>query len=903
MSWRRLGRNCPICGGLRNDCRESLITNLIHCRHLLATPADYIYLRDDRLGFGMWQHKDSRQDFIDEKAEERRREKQYKYEAYQKELKEAQAQSLSVEERHNEISLVLEQLDLWSVHRDKLLKRFSVITEDVQECNRLIEEGGYKSVSQWQKLKVAVKDSLPGVKLGGQSLLVSGDGILCPIKNEKGLYIGWQVRLDKPNQGNKYLWLAGERKRANRPTSHLRSGELPIAIFAPNSKILIESKRNNTIGLAEGIAFKPQIAANRLGIPFIGASSGNFARSRQLLKQYLDFLGCDKTTEIVWFVDAGAITNLSVMGVYRRSIDLLRSWGYKLKIAWWKQIRKSDGDIDEIPTEKLETIEYISVEQFLQLARQEQSEDHFPPGKQSQQYGPAIEQEPDWTDYAAYMAAEEEEEKVNEAIANNDFCLWLKAKIRGLSNHFKGFATREVQETKIDKLPRVIKWHPGNPLPTPEVYIGEPSPRIIFPKGYRLEVQMGLKKAGWKIVWDSSPTGTGKSYDCGLLDIDKAGVSTAWYLDENHRNCSTPVVKQKYIDLEPRHEGQYLDRFGKLRLASTDEDKAKSVVQANCMNANLFALLKQQGWHAELTDTDAPNAICASCIHHVEKTSKNSNSARCSVFEGEGFGYRTQRISTLQEKYIRAHLTSLPEPDDEPGDRTDDDDRVNSFWDYSNNWAYIEEAGKSLTGIQSIEAKLSDFDRQMMTIATNYPDLFSQLKPLNILRTILEGSFPEGIGDRFGINHDELIKLLGKPPENIIDLLAAILETQPTGVIAEPTDIVDPNAIDKKWRNAAKTANRVSCREASHKSTQTLNTIYANWLEPLLKIWARLESGALRICFTHDGIKLKITTKNHRVTEILKAFGFTVLLDATLNKKVIKLSQRVTSPTRLQNRT
>nr|MDJ0719535.1 hypothetical protein [Prochloraceae cyanobacterium] len=80
-----------------------------------------------------------------------------------------------------------------------------------------------------------------------------------------------------------------------------------IALFAPNSKILIESKRNNTIGLAEGIAFKPQIAANRMGIPFIGASSGNFARSRQLLKQYLDFLGCDKTTEIVWFVDAGAI--------------------------------------------------------------------------------------------------------------------------------------------------------------------------------------------------------------------------------------------------------------------------------------------------------------------------------------------------------------------------------------------------------------------------------------------------------------------------------------------------------------------------------------------------------------------------------------------------------------------
>ncbi len=81
---------------------------------------------------------------------------------------------------------------------------------------------------QWQKLKVALNDRLPGVKLGGQSLFVSGDGILCPIKNEKGLYIGWQVRLENPSNGNKYLWLAGERKRANRPTSHLRYRELPI---------------------------------------------------------------------------------------------------------------------------------------------------------------------------------------------------------------------------------------------------------------------------------------------------------------------------------------------------------------------------------------------------------------------------------------------------------------------------------------------------------------------------------------------------------------------------------------------------------------------------------------------------------------------------------------------------
>ena len=47
----------------------------------------------------------------------------------------------------------------------------------------------------------------------------------------------------------------------------------------------------NSIGLAEGIGFKPQIASARLGIPFIGTSSGNFALSAKLFKEYLDFLG------------------------------------------------------------------------------------------------------------------------------------------------------------------------------------------------------------------------------------------------------------------------------------------------------------------------------------------------------------------------------------------------------------------------------------------------------------------------------------------------------------------------------------------------------------------------------------------------------------------------------------
>ncbi len=54
--WKRFtGGECPICAGARQDCRQSLRTNLIHCRYPAANPSDYLYLREDGSGFGMWQ--------------------------------------------------------------------------------------------------------------------------------------------------------------------------------------------------------------------------------------------------------------------------------------------------------------------------------------------------------------------------------------------------------------------------------------------------------------------------------------------------------------------------------------------------------------------------------------------------------------------------------------------------------------------------------------------------------------------------------------------------------------------------------------------------------------------------------------------------------------------------------
>ena len=230
MSWRYFTRGeCPICWGLRRDCRQSLETLLVHCRYREANPPDWEQVRPDALGFMMWRHISTRASYNKsnpgaawrelERLEKREREQQ---QSKTREL------GLTIAQLDLEIRKVSDQLSLSIADRERLRSRFSVITDNVEEQDRLIEESGCKSVRQWQKLHSPVDDRLPGVKEGGWSLLVRGDGILCPIANGTGKYIGWQLRLNNPTNSQKYVWLAGERKRANRSTSHLQSGELPI---------------------------------------------------------------------------------------------------------------------------------------------------------------------------------------------------------------------------------------------------------------------------------------------------------------------------------------------------------------------------------------------------------------------------------------------------------------------------------------------------------------------------------------------------------------------------------------------------------------------------------------------------------------------------------------------------
>ena len=360
MDWIRYNRrNCPVCHGARNDCRQNQATQLVHCRDNSVNPTGWLFRGQDAWGFNMWVDDRQGSAWVAENLAPWQQEQFSRRKAREQKLREKQARSLSDGERDRLIKQIISQLSLSEKHRQNLRDRG--LTEGQ------IEAGCYRSVTQWQKLAIAVDDNLAGVRLEGRSLLTPDSGILCPIPNHQGQFVSWQLRQDN-NSNAKYIWAASEKKRYHRPTSHNKQyGELPLGVFLPISTP--QDAKTGVVGLTEGTTIKPHIASVRLNIPVIGASGGNFASSPKTLKATLEHLSAQ---EIILYPDGGAVTNPQVLKQYQKVFGLLKKWNYPVKVAWWQQVTKEDGDIDEVDDSTLCQITYLSPELFINLAHKQQ---------------------------------------------------------------------------------------------------------------------------------------------------------------------------------------------------------------------------------------------------------------------------------------------------------------------------------------------------------------------------------------------------------------------------------------------------------------------------------------------------------------------------------------------------
>ncbi len=290
---------------------------------------------------------DNSQEWTKQQREEWETRKAFRKAQARLEDKAKRENSLTADQRHKEYSKILDSLKL-DITTVSDLKKRGFTENEINDC-------GFVSVEAWHKLPFAVDPRLPGIS-AKNSLVASGDGYLCPLRDYDGQVVALQLRLHSPDDSGRYRWVSSERQ-----TLALNIGdalENPLAVFKPENPI--------GISIVEGTGAKPYLASRRLNSIVIGAAGGQFAGSRKLLEEYLRRASEDTgRKEVTIYPDAADILNKSVMTRWDQVASLIISFGYDVKFAWWNQISKDDFDIDELGD--FSQIKYISLDDFLSL--------------------------------------------------------------------------------------------------------------------------------------------------------------------------------------------------------------------------------------------------------------------------------------------------------------------------------------------------------------------------------------------------------------------------------------------------------------------------------------------------------------------------------------------------------
>jgi hypothetical protein len=821
--WRYLKRNCPICCGARRDCRENTQNHLIHCRHDVGEAPGYKEVGEDKHGFFMWVVDDgcARK----EELELRRRSREALKQRRLQQERDRLSQLLSCSKRDIQIRKLLAQLGLKAAHRADLHRRGLTDSQ--------IEAGLFRSVEPWQKLDEEVNHSLAGINITGRGLTNSHSGYLCPIRNPQGQIIGWQLRLDKTEDGGKYRWpTSAGKKRPNGPTAHLPNGELPLTCCRP----LEGQPQIQTIGLIEGVGPKPFITAQVRSQILIGAAGGNFAASPETLKSYLDTLSAELgTRQLTLYPDAGAISNSHVMRQYRRLKELVTRWGYILRVAWWNQVKKNeDLDADELLAAGYgEEIEEITWSQFEAIAHN--------PNRIYQQI---------------LNLFQKTKAFIQRRVVG--FGQVTRQGLQPLQNSTAVNGHQPVQPNTPSPSSGTLSYVPGQ-LPTLQEHQDMNCPRIIFHQGQRLQLWQEAVAKGWKHILDNSAPGLGKSHSAGIALPDAFAVEKLWYFAVDHRNPTTGVIEQNYMDLPVRNAGMKIDHTRQTPLGNNvvvwPKPGEEPDTQGNCHRAPLFALMRYNNIKGVESSQESP--ICSGC----------KQNKLCKGLSGTGYGFRNQRKIALKSSRNRAHPDSAPTPMEFP---------------YAENGAFWDEAGTLIQPMESVTATLADFERVMGKLATIAPELHSLLKPLALA---LEPLFNQQLkpNSRYGFDDAAIRALLPEKPENltqIIQQLEVILKPD-FGFIRQPDSINFDKSISRPMRQLVR---EHFAQDAYREAATGLSSLLLNWFVPFLRVWNGFP-GALRCEYG----RLTIFSRSTRHIDVIKSLKFNIYLDGTISAERLGL--------------
>ncbi|HEY9706938.1 MAG TPA: hypothetical protein V6D48_01910, partial [Oculatellaceae cyanobacterium] len=589
-----------------------------------------------------------------------------------------------------------------------------------------------------------------------------------------------------------------------------------------------------------------------------------------------------ETRDIYWFADAGSVRNPQVIAQYRKAWGKLKEWGYSVYIVWYDQVDKSIGDPDEISQEVRETARLISVAGYLEIAYK------YGAVSDKDRLNP---QEPNPVEYGEYQKQELEQERVEEAQAQESFPDWFRQKIRRLK-HFarwkNGVKSSPKECPPIAPARNEIIFNPDKPLPSPSEFNADlKPPKIIFKAGDRLKVIAAAKKASWKFVNDGSFMGLGKTHQAGQLfpdppTIDDEGntekQNKVWYFDLNHTNPSTATIEEMK-NLPPRHDGMVAIEgkqtpSGQPHLRWRKRDEVP-LIPSLCHQADLFIQLQQKGWDVNSEkvsveddngNTQQRNKICKKCPF----------AGKCHLEIGDGYGYLHKRLQVLGASRIRASIDSVPRED----------------YDYSGDIAFVEEASRYLKGSKSLSAWDSELSKLWSMVERKAPEAFAKLQPLRFaLQDAFDGKFSKvEKGINRGTDHEALVENLpgiastGIPlnsefKQAIEELIAQVRGAMP-GIDEIVIEAESVTKVGGKWRKIGNFARNAFKAQAHQQTKENIEDLPPNILIDFLEIWAGLKPGALRI----NGKKLTVTQQDSHQAQLLNQMSFVDLLDATGNK-------------------
>lgn len=448
----------------------------------------------------------------------------------------------------------------------------------------------------------------------------------------------------------------------------------------------------------------------------------------------------------------------------------------------------------------------------------------------------------------------------------------LKQAIAPFTSIFKGFKAppSPPPEPEINtNTPNVIIYERGN-IPFKTEITGDIS--ISCQPDEHIAAWVEAVSKGWTQILDNSHPGLGKSYNAGQLTAADFGVDKLIYQDANHRNPSTLPIETNFVDLPVRHNGFKLDPT---RKTPTGEDfklwtKAGETADTdgNCHRTYLFNAFRNKNFTSLDFEESGISPICGGC------SLKN----QCRFAEGDGFGFRFQKRSAIQNySELRAHPDSTPVTLTNAADQTF---TVGRFW---------EEASTLIKPVRNVDVNREDFETTVGKLVLLEPNIMPQLQPALL---VLHQLFTQQIkpNDRYGFDDASIRALLPTFPENL-DIEAIRSFWEPDLTFLEDLDSIDITQ-DKQLKKsaAARYASKKLVKDSAKVKGREFLDLPNYWLPDFLEAWKGDGS------FQSQWGVLSIYRRNPKHTELAKSAQFNIYLDATFKSHQLKFKLGIDDP-------